>query len=52
MELHDKEAYYYKYCKTCKNKNLPEDDDPCNECLSEPMNQGSHKPTRWEDKNG
>lgn len=49
-ELNGKEVDFAKYCKICKSKDVPETDDPCNECLAEPMNQGSHKPTRWEEK--
>ena len=45
-----KEVYFGEYCKTCKHKDLKEDDDPCFECLKEPVNLYSHKPVRWEDK--
>ena len=50
MEIFDKEVYYYKYCKSCKHKNDPEDSDPCHECLSNPCNEHSHKPVCWEEK--
>lgn len=45
-----KEVYFDKYCGTCKNKDVKEIDDPCNDCLSEPTNLNSHKPVRWEEK--
>lgn len=46
-----KEVYFNIYCDTCKYKNTKEDDDPCDECLGEPVNLYSHKPVRWKDKN-
>lgn len=45
-----KEVYFDQYCKTCKYKDTKETDDPCNECLYEPMNLYSHKPVKWEEK--
>lgn len=51
MEDLYKEVYFGQYCNTCKHKNLKETDDPCDECLNEPTNVNSHKPTRWEDEN-
>ncbi len=46
-----REVYFDPYCKTCKHKNLREIDEPCFECLCEPVNLYTHKPVRWEDKN-
>lgn len=45
-----KEVYFDKYCKTCKHEKLKEEDDPCDECLENPVNTYSHKPVRWEEK--
>lgn len=45
-----KEVYFDKYCMTCKNKDVKEYEDPCNDCLSNPVNVGSHKPVNWEEK--
>lgn len=45
-----KEVYFDQYCKTCKYKDTKETDDPCDECLYEPMNLYSHKPVKWEEK--
>ena len=45
-----KEVYFDKYCKTCKHSKKKEYDDPCDECLSEPVNTYSHKPTKYEEK--
>ena len=50
MDENYKEVYFDKYCKTCKHEKLEEKFDPCNECLSEPVNTGSHVPVNWEDK--
>lgn len=43
----DKIVYYNQYCKSCKFKNLPEADDPCDECLNNPVNEDSHMPVKW-----
>ena len=48
MENSYKEVYFDQYCKTCKHKELPEDKDPCDDCLNEPVNIYSHKPVKWE----
>lgn len=43
-------VYFDEYCKICKHKELDEKFDSCNECLSEPVNAGSHVPINWEEK--
>ena len=50
MEDTYKEVYFNEYCKTCKHEKLSEQDDPCFECLNEPVNLYSHKPINWEEK--
>ena len=45
-----KEVYFNQYCKTCKHKDVKDTDEPCNECLSEPIKLYSHKPVKWEEK--
>lgn len=45
-----KEVYFDKYCETCKHREKAEADDPCDECLAEPVNVYSHKPIKWEAK--
>ena len=50
MQPHDKEVYFNQYCKTCKHKDVEDVKDPCNECLDNPVNLGSHKPVNWEEK--
>lgn len=49
MELIKKEVFFIQYCHKCKHKDVPETEDPCNECLTEPVNEYSHKPVRFED---
>lgn len=41
---------FKKYCETCKHKSTEETEDPCNECLENPMNLYSQKPVKWEEK--
>lgn len=51
MDYQDyKEVYFDKYCKKCKNRKLKETDEPCDECLSEPINLQTHRPVRYEEK--
>ena len=45
-----KEVYFDQYCNTCKNKNIKESKDPCNECLSNPLNLYSHKPINYKEE--
>ena len=41
---------FEKYCETCTHKDVKETEDPCNECLENPMNLYSYKPVKWEEK--
>ena len=45
-----KEVYFDKYCKTCAHRAKAPVEDPCWDCLDEPVNQNSHKPVRYEEK--
>lgn len=45
-----KEVYFGEYCGTCKYEKLLEKDDPCHECLNNPVNLYSHKPVNWKEK--
>lgn len=38
------------WCERCKNKDKSETDDPCFECLENPVNIGSRKPVKFEEK--
>lgn len=46
----EKEVYFDKYCNSCKYAEYEEDKDPCDECLKQPVNTYSHKPTQYEEK--
>lgn len=46
----EREVYYYKWCATCEFKDVPEADEPCNECLGQPYNIDSHKPVNYKEK--
>lgn len=44
---------YYQYCPKCRYYKVKEGDEDwhiCNECLSEPANEESHKPVNWKEK--
>lgn len=45
-----KEVYFNQYCKTCEYKNLKESEEPCDECLLNPINEYSHKPINYKEK--
>lgn len=46
-----KEVYYDQYCSKCIYKDSPDDNDPCDECLTEYFQINSHKPCNFkEDK--
>ena len=46
----EKIVHFNEYCDTCKYKELAESEDPCFDCLAEPVNVYSHKPTKWEER--
>ena len=48
MEGINKEVYFYKYCKLCRYKDTDENQQPCDECLSEPVNINCHRPVKFE----
>lgn len=45
-----KEVLFNAYCTTCKYKDTDETEDPCNECLTNPANENSHKPVNYEEE--
>lgn len=45
-----KEVDFYTYCKTCQYKNATEQEEPCCDCVAEPVNQWSHKPIKWKER--
>ena len=46
----EKEVYFDQYCKSCKYSKTKEVEEPCNECLDNPVNDYSHKPVNYESK--
>ena len=51
MEINEQEYFivdFKTHCKICKHKDKANTDTPCDECLSEPINLQSEKPTRYE----
>lgn len=49
MEQNYKEVYFSQYCIKCKHYNVANSEDPCDECLSNPVNLYSHKPVKFEE---
>lgn len=45
-----KEVYFDKYCKTCEHLAKDDTEEPCASCLNEPVNLGSHKPVKYEER--
>lgn len=41
---------FHAYCLRCKNKNIPEEKDPCDMCLAVPAREGTNKPLCFEEK--
>lgn len=44
-----REVYFDKYCKLCVHKDKEENEKPCNECLSNPVNTNCHKPVMFKE---
>ena len=51
MEYHVEHiARYDLWCKKCKNEQVDEKDEPCNECLAESIVTDARKPFHFEEK--
>jgi hypothetical protein len=44
------EVAFSEYCLRCKHKDVNHWEDPCNECLNNPINLNSRKPVNFEEK--
>lgn len=44
-----REVDYATYCPKCKNFKVLETDEPCNECLTECVREGTVKPLKFEE---
>lgn len=42
------EVDFWKYCKTCRHLETEESEEPCCDCLEEPVNIDSRKPVKYE----
>ena len=51
METIDHFVEFDKYCETCKfrDKNDKKGEEPCNDCLDNPINQDSRKPVNYKE---
>ena len=50
IDIVQEEVYFDEYCKKCEHKDLKETLDPCNACLAQCWNEGSHKPVYYKEK--
>ena len=51
MNPQPKMVKYEDYCKKCEHKPVKDHDDPCNECLDNPVRlDGSRKPINFKEK--
>lgn len=50
MNILQKLVKFEKYCKRCVYKDLPDSEDPCDQCMCYPANGDSHKPVFFKDK--
>lgn len=50
MENYFKEVWFNIYCPTCKHEDVPDHENPCDDCLYNTYNINSHKPVNWEEK--
>lgn len=51
-EIKDKIVEFENWCKLCKHYTKSGNDEPCETCLTNPVNENSHKPTEWEQCDG
>lgn len=46
----DKEVLFSMYCPKCRHAKCADSENPCDECLANPVNQNSHKPIFFKEK--
>lgn len=46
----EREVEFHTYCPTCKHEKRSDIENPCCECLMEPVRAYSKKPARYEEK--
>lgn len=47
-----REVYFGEYCEKCLHFEKNDDEEPCCDCLEEPVAENSHKPVKFVSKNG
>lgn len=47
VDNNSREVAFDKYCTECKYFKTKETDEPCNECLEHPSNEGTSKPVNF-----
>lgn len=50
MDEDFREVRFDLYCRDCTHNEVPETESPCNECLEEPTNLYTYKPTGFKEK--
>ena len=40
---------YEKYCNKCLYSNKPDTEDPCDECLNNPINEDTRRPVNFKE---
>lgn len=40
---------YDKYCSTCMFSKVKDTEDPCDECLNQPVNEDSRRPVNYKE---
>lgn len=48
MQIINKEVDFEKYCKECKYKDLPGNEEPCDSCMEYPVRTYTTKPVKFE----
>lgn len=46
--INEKFVEFDEYCLTCKFKDVDQGEEPCNECLHNPINMNSVKPVNYQ----
>lgn len=50
MESREHIVEFENWCAKCKYVDLSVQEEPCQECVSTPVNTDSRKPVKWEEK--
>ena len=50
MQNNEKMIFFEKWCTRCKHEAVNENEEPCESCISSPVNENSRKPIKFEEK--